>query len=154
MAQPDTAPRTSYGERQRRIRLLAMAELSELSDLYASCDCPPAQDLRKPETGLVMVRGRMGGTGRPFNLGEATLTRGSVQLESGEIGYGHRLGEDVEAVRLSACLDALAEHDPGTPALVAFLERLTERETEADRQTRSETEATRVNFFTMVRGDN
>src|ERR1700744_4491144 len=38
--------------------------------------------LRPPETGLAMVRGRVGGSGDPFNLGEATVTRATLRLRS------------------------------------------------------------------------
>ena len=37
-------------------------------------------ELRAAETGLVMLRGRIGGDGDPFNLGEATVTRAAVQI--------------------------------------------------------------------------
>ena len=54
-----------------------------------------------------MLRGRAGGDGAPFNVGEATVTRAIVELPSGERGYGHILGRDAERARLAAILDAL-----------------------------------------------
>ena len=53
-------------------------------------DLPRAHCLRPPETGLVMVRGRMGGSGGKFNLGEVAVTRCAVRLDGGTVG--HRLG--------------------------------------------------------------
>src|SRR6201987_6509376 len=49
---------------------------------------PPAYDwLRPPESGLAMVRGRVGGSGDPFNLGEATVTRATLRMRApGETG--------------------------------------------------------------------
>ena len=55
---------------------------------------PAHEDLREPENGLVMVRGRIGGDGAPFNLGEATVSRAAVRLSTGEVGFGYTLGRD------------------------------------------------------------
>ncbi|WP_246685281.1 phosphonate C-P lyase system protein PhnG, partial [Methylobacterium sp. WL103] len=65
-----------------------------------------AQDLRPTETGLVMVRGRIGGDGRAFNAGEATVTRAAVRLPGGETGFAYHLGRDRVRARLAAILDA------------------------------------------------
>ncbi|WP_245524477.1 phosphonate C-P lyase system protein PhnG [Methylobacterium nonmethylotrophicum] len=111
------------------------------------------EDLRPPETGLVMTRGRIGGDGRPFNLGEATVTRAAVRLSGGETGFAYHLGRDRAKARLAATLDALWQR----PALRREIEaallpvaarRAAEREAEVRRIA-----ATRVNFFTMARGE-
>ncbi|WP_164159261.1 phosphonate C-P lyase system protein PhnG, partial [Stenotrophomonas maltophilia] len=72
---------------------------------------PAIRTLRAPEIGLVMVRGRIGGDGAPFNLGEATVTRAAVALPSGEVGFGHVLGRDGEKARLAALADALWQNE-------------------------------------------
>src|SRR5690554_1401407 len=66
-----------------------------------------AETLRGPETGLVAVRGRIGGGGAPFNVGEATVTRATVRLATGEVGHAYLLGRDGERTRLAATVDAL-----------------------------------------------
>lgn len=113
-----------------------------------------AAPVRGPEVGLVMLRGRMGGGGSPFNLGEASVTRASVRLVSGEIGHAMILGRDLDKARLAAMFDAgwqrrewrdRIETEVVEPAIAA--------EVEADRKRAEETEATRVDFFTMVRGE-
>ncbi len=110
--------------------------------------------MRGPETGLVMVRGRIGGGGAPFNLGEVTVTRATIRLASGTVGHAHALGTDREKVRLAAIFDALW-HQPATKDFVekAILLPITERIGGRDRQRAEETAATRVDFFTMVRGE-
>ena len=113
-----------------------------------------AEVLRGPETGLVTVRGRIGGGGAPFNTGEATVTRATVRLPSGEIGHAYALGRDKEKVRLAAILDA-SWCDEGTRSaveekIVAPLLRL---QAGTDAKRRAETAATKVDFFTMVRGE-
>jgi alpha-D-ribose 1-methylphosphonate 5-triphosphate synthase subunit PhnG len=142
-------------DRKRIVDLLARASLAELQDALAAIDPAPAfTALRGPETGLVMVKGRIGGGGAPFNLGEATVSRASVRLADGRIGHGYRLGTDRKAAKLSAVLDALA-HDETTRValesrLLAPLEARLAAEAE---QLEAETAATKVDFFTMVRGE-
>lgn len=111
-------------------------------------------DLRPPETGLVMVRGRIGGGGSAFNLGEATVSRAAVRLPSGATGFGHVLGRDRAKARDAAILDALwlegAARDRLERDVLAPLRARIARDAE---RKRSETAATRVDFFTLVRGD-
>ena len=70
---------------------------------------PAHEDLREPENGLVMVRGRVGGDGAPFNLGEATVSRAAVRLASGEVGFGYVLGRDGDKARMIALCDAMVQ---------------------------------------------
>ncbi len=109
--------------------------------------------VRGPETGLVMVRGRIGGGGSPFNLGEATVSRATVRLSTGEIGHGQLLGTDRQHARLAAILDALFQRGDHQAAIEAFIAEGERDLAEADRRQAEETAATRVDFFTMVRGD-
>lgn len=110
--------------------------------------------LREPETGLVMVRGRIGGGGSPFNLGEATVSRATIQLTEGTVGHGYRLGTDKVATEWSAVFAALWQ----LPTLQDLVERLLlvpaeERQAEEAARLARETAATKVDFFTMVRGE-
>ena len=117
-------------------------------------DLPAFDDLRAPEVGLVMIRGRVAGTGAPFNLGEATVARAAVRLGNGAIGFGYVLGRDIGKARFIALADALWA-DPGRrreleaellgPMRAALAKR--------DREAAEYTAATRVDFFTMVRGE-
>ena len=110
--------------------------------------------LRGPETGLVTVRGRIGGGGAPFNTGEATVTRATVRLPSGQIGHAYALGRDKEKVRLAAILDASwCAEETREAVQTKVVAPLIERQAEADAKRRAETAATKVDFFTMVRGE-
>lgn len=141
--------------RKRIVDLLARASLAELTDTLSGID--PAPDftaLRGPETGLVMVKGRIGGGGAFFNLGEATVSRASVRLADGRIGHGYRLGTDRKAVQLSAVLDALAQDEAARALLeTRLLAPLEARLAAKAQQLEAETAATKVDFFTMVRGE-
>jgi alpha-D-ribose 1-methylphosphonate 5-triphosphate synthase subunit PhnG len=111
-------------------------------------------ELRAPETGLVMLRGRIGGDGAAFNLGEATVTRAAVQIASGEVGIAYILGRDRRKARLNAICDALWQskryRDAVEQRVLAPIR--TRIDVERDRQ-RAKTAATRVDFFTLVRGE-
>lgn len=142
-------------KRQTAMRALAHARTADVQSLVAEAGLTvEAQAVRGPETGLVTVRGRIGGGGAPFNTGEATVTRATVRLPTGEIGHAYQLGRDIEKARLSAALDALMQRDDVRPTVEARIidPLVLVQQHEADRK-RSETAATKVDFFTMVRGE-
>ena len=104
----DVSDEDALAARRRAMSLLARALTSELKGPLAQCWADHgARDLKLAETGLVMLRGRAGGYGAPFNVGEATVTRAVVELPGGERGYAHILGRDAERARLAAIFDAL-----------------------------------------------
>lgn len=110
--------------------------------------------LRRPEHGMVMLRGRVGGTGDAFNLGEATVTRCTVRLAGGAVGSGHVLGRDRRKAELVAVFDALLQE----PSHSAILEKevvagLRQRQQEIRAKQAAFTGASKVEFFTMARGD-
>ena len=144
---PDTAARQSW------LSLLAKAPAARLAELMPQ-DLPAHEWLRRPEVGAVMVQGRTWATGSPFNLGEMTVTRCSVRLASGAVGHGHVQGRAHAAARTAALIDALCQDGQGTAIEAAILTPL-RTEAEAARAARAtRAAATRVEFFTMVRGDN
>jgi len=134
--------------------VLAHADTTELARRVAALPAPPHRSERAPENGLVMVRGRIGGDGAPFNLGEATVSRAAVRLESGEVGFGYVLGRDGEKARLIALCDALIQSTRHSDALEAGVVAPL-REKLAARRARkaAEAAATKVDFYTMVRGE-
>jgi alpha-D-ribose 1-methylphosphonate 5-triphosphate synthase subunit PhnG len=109
-------------------------------------------NLKPAATGLVMLRGRIGGDGAPFNVGEATVSKAVIELENGIRGYGHCLGRDNRKAELAAVFDALWQQDPHRiEELVLGPARINKDDA---RQTRAaQTAATKVDFFTLVRGE-
>lgn len=142
-------------ERQEAMAVLARASGRELADAWdAWPQRPDVRPLRGPETGLVMVRGRIGGGGAPFNFGEATVTRSTVRLSTGQVGHAHALGSDREKVRHAAIFDALWQDQAHRSAVEEkLLAPVRKRLAADDARRRDETAATRVDFFTMVRGE-
>jgi alpha-D-ribose 1-methylphosphonate 5-triphosphate synthase subunit PhnG len=142
-------------ERRETMALLAGADAGRLAAVWAAfADKPEFKIVRGPETGLVMVRGRMGGGGDAFNLGEATVTRATVRLSGGQVGHAYCLGRDREKAVQAAVFDALWQADATRGAVESqVLEPLREAAAAGDKQRREETAATRVDFFTMVRGE-
>lgn len=108
--------------------------------------------LRRPEIGLVMIRGRAGGTGQTFNLGEMTVTRCAVRItRSGAVGFGYVGGREPRRAELVAAFDALLQaHD--APMLDDYLEGLRRRQSDARIALARKIASTRVEFFTMARG--
>lgn len=149
-----TANPITDSRRKAALDVLAAAPSRELAAVWdAWADKPEFTKVRGPEVGLVMVRGRAGGGGAPFNLGEASVSRASVRIVTGQIGHGYCLGRDLAKAEVIAVIDALLQRAPDEveAEIVAPLRRLAQG---ADQQRRDQSAATRVDFFTMVRGDN
>lgn len=144
-------------ERQVWMATLAKASLPQIEEQVKQLGVLPSYSfLRSPEVGLVMVRGRVGGTGQPFNLGEMTMTRCVVQLQvEGEAiaGFGYVAGRSQRHAELAAVCDALLQspqwHDRIQEA-IAVLQAAAHQQQELQQR---QTAATKVNFLTMQRGE-
>lgn len=155
---PDTDRNSALAElakRRKALAVLTRADSKEIVDRLRQLDDGLAySEPRAPEVGLVMLRGRIGSRGAPFNAGEATVTRAAVQLSSGETGFGYVLGRDREKARLVALCDALWQVDDRRDAVeTQVLAPLRQKQHERTELERARTAATRVDFFTLVRGE-
>src|SRR5690348_4080196 len=151
MAGPDDG---IQARRKAAMAVLAHAATAEIAELLERLDLPSCEELREPENGLVMVRGRVGGDGAAFNLGEATVSRAAVRLASGEIGFGYTLGRDGAKATMIALCDAMLQ-SPSLQGLVETTVLAPLRDAVQARQARkaAEAAATRVDFYTLVRGE-
>ena len=131
--------------------LLARAPATLLAQLFP--DLPAHSLLRGPEIGTVMVRGRQGGTGAPFNLGEVTVTRCTLRLDCGTVGHAHVQGRDKGHALRAAALDALLQTGAAEEVRATVLAPLAKAEKDARDLRARKAAATKVEFFTMVRGD-
>jgi alpha-D-ribose 1-methylphosphonate 5-triphosphate synthase subunit PhnG len=138
-------------DRQRWMATLARASRSEIADLVGP-DLPGHEVLKAPETGTVMVEGRAGGAGRRFNLGEATVTRCVVRLSDGPMGFSYALGRDARKARLAAILDARLQREEANSPLHRAVIDLAGRQSAARDLASRKAAATKVDFFTLVRG--
>jgi alpha-D-ribose 1-methylphosphonate 5-triphosphate synthase subunit PhnG len=140
--------------RQHWLAVLAKAGTEQLEACWAATAPPPITLLRQPETGLVMARGRAGGTGQRFNLGEITVTRCAVRSAEGHIGHGYVAGRDKRRAELVASFDALLQEPARRQELLQrVIEPLASTQAAVRAATARKAAATRVEFFTMVRGD-
>jgi alpha-D-ribose 1-methylphosphonate 5-triphosphate synthase subunit PhnG len=150
----------AVADRQRWLAVLAKAAVAELERALAEVgDKPVYKVLRRGETGLVMVRGRIGGSGRAFNLGEMTMTRAVVQLivDGGEAtytGFGHVAGRSARHATLVALFDALLQ-DPIRHDEIAYrvVKPLAMRQQAAKTAAAAKVAASKVDFFTLVRSE-
>lgn len=140
-----------HEERRRWMAVLARASGEEIAArLAASTPLPAYTRLRGPEAGLIMVRGRIGGGGGAFNLGEMTVTRCTVRTESGLIGHAYVAGRDARQAELAALVDAMMQ-DPGAePALQAdVITPLASGQQKRRDDVAAKAAATQVQFFAM-----
>ncbi|MRS90376.1 phosphonate C-P lyase system protein PhnG [Enterobacteriaceae bacterium RIT714] len=142
--------------RQRWMSVLAHSQPAALRERMRTLKLTPEYEtIRAPEVGLVQIQARTGGTGERFFAGDATLTRAVVRLTSGTLGYSYLLGRDKQHAELCAVVDALLQEQPYFQSLMETLIA----PLEADRAARiaarqAEINTSRVDFFTLVRGDN
>jgi len=140
--------------RKKWMAVLAKADWSSLNSAWKNNSIKPDYSyLRKAETGLVMVEGRMGGSGQPFNLGETTVTRCSVNLTSGEIGHAYIIGRNHEHAEISAICDALLQTDHNEAIIDNIIAPLEKIKSLRDEEQSCKAAATKVDFFTVVRGE-
>ena len=145
----------------RQSAMAACAE-ADATELGAALDqlspVPTSRELRPVQTGLAMLRGRAGGDGAAFNFGEATVTRAAVTLDLGEgatspVGFAYHLGRDAEKARRAATIDALWQLPDRRPAVEEALAPVRGRLASDRALAARRAAATRVNFFTLVRGE-
>jgi alpha-D-ribose 1-methylphosphonate 5-triphosphate synthase subunit PhnG len=129
------------------------AEAARLPDTF-SCTF-----LRRPEAGLLMLEGRAGNAGQRFNLGEMLITRCVVRLEPKDgnpvtEGYAFIQGNRPRHAELSALFDALLQQKGwAEPLERSLIAPLVARRAEQLRKRAEEAAPTKVDFFTMVRGE-
>ena len=155
---PSGESNRNEGDRQARRKaamlVLAHSGAAEIARCLETVGVPDHEDLREPENGLVMLRGRIGGDGAPFNLGEATVSRAAVRLATGEVGFGYVLGRDRQKAQMIALCDALVQsRDFGGLVERDVIAPLREQLMVRREQVAAETAATKVDFYTMVRGE-
>ncbi len=140
-----------YPTRRRWMAVLARSRADRIAALLGDCGTLPRYTIiRGPEGGLVMVRGRAGGGGSPFNLGEMTVTRCTVRTETGFVGHAYVAGREARRAELAALVDALMQDRDRAAEVEARVVAPLEAQQVALRASRtSKAAATRVQFFAM-----
>ncbi|WP_207263646.1 phosphonate C-P lyase system protein PhnG [Desulfovibrio sp. Huiquan2017] len=141
--------------RKEWMGVLARTGTDRLETAFARLDPEPRfEHLRPPEVGMALVRARAEARGERFNLGEMTMCRCSIRLADGSVGHGFVAGRDKRHAELAALFDALLQDPESGPVLRRTLIEPLAASLDRDRRARNaKTAATRVNFFTMVRGE-
>jgi alpha-D-ribose 1-methylphosphonate 5-triphosphate synthase subunit PhnG len=148
-------------ERRAWMAVLAKAGAAEIEAAWETVpDKPDYVFLRKPEPGLMMVQARAGGTGARFNAGEMTVTRCAVRCPAdddaarGVTGFAWIAGRSRRHAELAAVFDALMQM-PGRRAALdeAVIAPLRTAQAARRNDAARKAAATKVDFFTMVRGE-
>lgn len=145
---PEQAQRRSW------MTILAKATEVELEEAWIELRVDPDYTwLRQPEFGSIMIRARAGGTGDPFNLGEATLTRCALRLADGTAGYAYLLGRSARQAELAALCDALLQTDEhGAAVEQKVIAPLAAAQASRNEENSRRANATKVDFLAMERG--
>jgi alpha-D-ribose 1-methylphosphonate 5-triphosphate synthase subunit PhnG len=146
--------------RRERMAVLALADL-DLLEAVAEKFLPEIDYsfLRRPELGLLMLEGKTGGSGQRFNLGEVPVTRCVVRLEKGARhaaaqGYAYIRGNKPRQAELAALFDALLQQKEYARKVERELLLPLRKRREALALERARrTAPTRVEFFTLARGE-
>ncbi|MCD2355367.1 phosphonate C-P lyase system protein PhnG [Pantoea sp. MHSD4] len=143
-------------DRQRWLSVLAHSSAALLEAHWQGLSLQPEFTLVRPaEIGLARLQARMGATGKRFVMGDATVTRAVVQLSDGTLGYSYLLGRDKAHAERCALLDALLQQPETRPLLEEKIITPLAAWREEQRQLRArEIASSKVDFFTLVRGDN
>ena len=152
---PENRRMTPAVDRRRILGLLARSPSSLLAERMARLGAAPDFVwLRRPETGTVMLRGRIGGDGELFHVGEATLTRCTLRLADGTVGVGTVRGCDAHHAERVALCDALLQQATAAERVATeVIDALAEAESARRARAAADTAASRVDFFTLVRGE-
>lgn len=140
-----------FPARRHWMAVLARADAGRIAALLETCgDRPGHTILRGPEAGLVMVRGRAGGGGAAFNLGEMTVTRCTVRTATGQVGHAYIAGRDARCAELAALVDALMQDpDRSREVELRVIAPLDAEQTAQRHRRAAKAAATRVQFFAM-----
>ena len=143
-----------FEKRRSWMSLLATSNKNDLLNLWEQKKINIRYEwLRTPEIGSIMAQGRMGVTGDKFNIGEVTITRCSLKLNCGTIGHSYVQGRSKKKAEISALCDALMQTEMSNEinkSIIIPLEKIKKNNKD---KILSKAEATKVDFFTLVRGE-
>lgn len=150
-----TAVTEQQTSRQNWMSVLAKSQHAELMARWESVSLTPEYTMvRQPEIGLAQVRARMGSTGRQFNVGDTTITRAVIKLNSGELGYSYLQGRNKQHAEIAAVIDALMQTSTHQQALQEqVIDPLAALKQEQESERAKEVASSKVDFFTLVRGE-
>jgi len=151
---PESPLDQDNAERQHWIGVLSRARSADLKAHEPALRDAEYQLIRAPEIGMTLVRGRMGGNGAPFNVGEMSVTRCVVRLADGRTGYSYLAGRDKAHAELAALADAHLQGPQQARWMSELIEPLAQAQAARRERKEAETAATKVEFFTLVRGEN
>ncbi len=151
----DSNTQNSRDSRSQWMALLARAPIELLEQALGEQANTQPEWLRKPETGLMMVEARAGGTGERFNLGEISITRCALRLadtqKDAPVGMAYVLGRSHKHARLAAMLDAIFLMSPDQGFQEKVLAPIRQHLHLRNVNRMEKSASTKVEFFTVAR---
>lgn len=150
-----SSPRTAVSCRQHWMSVLANAPFSTLSEYWQQMKLDPqCEVVRQPEIGVARLQGKVGNTGERFNFADTTITRAVVRLSDGTLGYAYLRGRSKQHALLSAMIDALLQQKSYTDLLLKqIIDPLFDLQQQSRQQVAEQAAESKVDFFTVVRGE-
>ncbi|SHN61572.1 phosphonate C-P lyase system protein PhnG [Desulfovibrio litoralis] len=144
--------------RQKWMATLSCAELQDLEDAISLLPNTLSYHyLKAPEAGLIMLKAKTGDKSHTFNMGELLVTRCIVSLtweQQSTTGYAFIKGDSQRHAELAAVYDALMQIESFNKILsTKLISPLNLKQKNKKQQMTKEIAETKVDFFTMVRGE-
>ena len=138
--------------RAQWLSVLASSPLAALSKQWDGLEQKPDfRWLKKPEHGAILLQGRISSNGAPFNCGEMTVTRCSVQLVDGPLGVAYVPGRSKRHAMIAALLDGLLQTTGPASVRARTIVEMLARANEAEkRASAAKTQESRVSFSMSV----
>lgn len=148
-------PQKNHARRQHWMSVLARADWADIEHRWKSVGIDlPYTILREPEIGLAQIRGKMANKGDVFNVGDTTITRASVQFKNDVVGHCYTMGRNLDKALTCAVIDGVLQHDQHNQVVMdAVIAPLQQAFIEKRKHRKQEIETSKVDFFTLVRGD-
>jgi len=152
----DTDPIDPSKSRADWMKWLSRAPMSMLLEALKGHVPEEPSWLRQPETGLMMVKGRIGGNGEPFNLGEMTVTRCAIKIKDSQqqelVGVAYVLGRSKRRAFLASLGDALLQDTTHQRYwLEKLIDPIQQHLSTLSDQKNKKAQETKVDFFTVAR---
>lgn len=145
----------NVSDRQHWMAVLANANFQDLYKHWQALNLDPVCEIvRGPEVGLAKLQGRIGGTGERFNVADTLISRATIRLQDGTLGFAYLRGRAKQHALLAAMVDALLQQtEHGERLMELLIKPLFALQEQVYLQKQQKAATSKVDFFTLIRGE-